>query len=76
MAVFIQRQHLHGNVPRGRILLQVIEHGPAQHVGQEHVERNGGGMEFAGQRKSFGAARRHENLESLVVREDRSNTRA
>ena len=67
--VFVERQHLHGNVARGRILLQMIEHGPAQHVGQEDIERDGGGMEFARQRKCFGAAQRDQNLESVVARQ-------
>ena len=44
------------------ILLQVIEHGPAEHVGQENVERNRGRMEFASERECFGAARRDQHL--------------
>ena len=51
------------------ILLQMIEHRPAQHVGQEYVQRYGRGMEFTSQRKRFRAARRHQNLEPFVVRQ-------
>jgi hypothetical protein len=29
-----------GNVAGGRVLLQVTQHGPAEHVGQEDVERD------------------------------------
>ena len=54
--VFVQGQHLDWDVAGGRVLFQMIEHGPAQHVRQENIERDGGGMEFAGQRERFGAA--------------------
>ena len=67
MPVFIQGQHLDWDVPGGRVLLQVVEHGPSQHVRQEYVERDGGGMEFAGQSQRFRAAHGHQHLESLVV---------
>ena len=69
MPVFIERQHLHRNVARSRVLFQVIENGPAQHVGQEDVERNRSGMEFARQCERFRAAQCDQNLESLIARE-------
>ena len=69
MPVFVQRQHLHGNVPGRRILLQMVQHRPAQHVGQEDVERDGRGMEFAGQRQRFRARHGDQHLESLVARQ-------
>ena len=68
MAVFIQSQHLHRDVARCRVLLKMIEHGPAQHVGQEHIERDRSRMEFARQCKGFRAAQCDQNLESLVAR--------
>ena len=67
MPVFIQRQHLHRDVPRGRVLLQMVKHRPAQHVGQEHVERHGRGMELAGQSERFRATHGHQHLEPLVA---------
>ena len=65
--VFIQGQHLHRDVPRGRVLLQMVEHGPAQHVGQEYVERHGRRVVLAGQSERFRSAHGHEHLESLVA---------
>ncbi len=67
VAVFIERQHLNRNVPGGRILLQVVEHRPAQHVRKENIERNGGRVEFAGQSKRFRAASGHQDLETVIV---------
>ena len=54
--ILIERQHLHGNMTRRGILLQMIEHRPAQHVGQEDIQRDRRRMEFAGQRQRFRAA--------------------
>ena len=69
MAVFIQRQHLNRNVARARILLEVIEDRPTQHVRQENVQRNCRRMEFVSQRQRFRSACRDENLESAIVRQ-------
>ena len=71
MPVFVQSQHLDRNVPRRRVLFQMVEHGPAQHVREEHIQRNRGGMEFARQGQRFRAIHRHQDLETLVVRQDR-----
>ena len=67
MPVFIQREHLNRDVPRGRVLFQMVEHGPAQHVRQEYVQRDGRGMELAGQSERFRAAHGDEHLEALVA---------
>ena len=69
MPVFIQRQHLDRDVPGGRILFQMIEHRPAQHVGQEDIQRYRCGMEFAGQGQGFCAIHRDQHLESRVARQ-------
>ena len=53
MPVFIQGEHLHRNVPRAGILLQMVQHRPAQHVGQEDIERNGRGMKFVSERRAL-----------------------
>ena len=45
--VLVQREHLHRNVAGCRILLQLVQDRPAQHVGQEHVQRDRGRMVFA-----------------------------
>ena len=51
----------------GRVLLELAEHGPAQHVGQEDVERDRGRLVLAGQRERVGAAHGDEHLEALVA---------
>ena len=38
LALLLQRDDLHGNVPHGRVELELVEHRPAEHVGQEDVE--------------------------------------
>src|ERR1700722_8430855 len=69
MPVFVESQHLHWDVPCDRILFQVVQHSPPQHVGQEHIQRYGGGMKLTGQSKSFRSAHRDEYLESFVARQ-------
>ena len=69
LPVLVQRDDLHRDVPRRRVLLELAEHGPAQHVGQEDVERHGGRPVLARQRQRLGAARRDQHLEAVVARE-------
>src|SRR5271170_1457606 len=38
MTVFVEGQHLDRNMPRGRVLFQVVENRPAQHIGKENVQ--------------------------------------
>ena len=47
LALLLDRQHLHRNVTRRRIELEVVEDGPSQHVGQEDVQRDGGRQDTA-----------------------------
>ena len=47
----------------------MVEHGPAQHVGQEDIQRDSRGMELASQSKGFRTAQGDENLESLIARQ-------
>ena len=68
LALLFHGEHLHGDVARLRIVLQVVEHGPAQHVGQEYIERDGRQLELVRQRQRLGAVVRHQRLESLLVR--------
>ena len=51
LPLLLDRQHLHRDVPRRRIELQVVQHRPAQHVGQEHVQRDRGRQILARQRE-------------------------
>ena len=67
LPVLVQRHDLHRDVPRVGVLLQLAEHRPAEHVGQEDVERDGRRLELARQRQRLGAAHRHQHLEALVV---------
>ena len=67
MPVLVERHDLHGNVPGRRILLELAQDRPAEHVGQEDVERNRGRMMLARERQRLGAAARDQHLESLVL---------
>ncbi len=69
LAVLIERDDLHRDVPGGGILLQLAQHGPAQHVGQEHIERDSGRLILAGERERLGAAHRDQHLETLIMRQ-------
>ncbi len=75
LAVLVERDDLHRDVPRQRILLELAEHGPAQHVGQEHVERHRGRLELLGEIERVGAARGDQHLEALVAGEVQDDAR-
>ena len=65
--IVVEGEHLHRNVSCARILLEMVEDGPAEHVGQEDIEGDGGGIVFAREGESFGAGHGGEDFESLVV---------
>ena len=67
MPVLIQSQHLDRDVAHGRVLLQMIEHRPAEHIRQEDVQRHGSRPKLACQRKAFRSAHSDENLKSAVA---------
>src|SRR5258708_37467512 len=46
----------------------MVQYRPAQHIGQEYIQRHRSRMVLARQHESFRAAMRHQNLESLVAR--------
>ena len=69
LAVFIERDDLHRDVTRERVLLELAEHGPAQHVRQEHVERHCCRQVLLGEIERIGPARRDQHLEALLTRE-------
>ena len=69
LAVLVERDDLHRDVPGQRVLLELAQHGPAQHVGQEDVERDRGRLVLLGELERVGAAHRHQHLEALVARE-------
>ena len=59
----------HGDVTGQRIVLELAQHGPAEHVGQEHVERDGARLILFGELQRLRAAGGDQHLESLVARE-------
>ena len=69
LPVLVERDDLHGYVPRQRIMLELAQHGPAEHVGQEHVERDRRRLELLCQIQRLGAAICDQHLEALVARE-------
>ena len=73
--ILVQRHDLHRDVPRARILLELTENRPAQHIGQEYVERDGHRGEIARQRQRFRAAHRDQHLEARVARKIRHQPR-
>ena len=75
LALLLDRADLHRDVARRRVLLQLREHRPAEHVGQEDVERHRGRLVLARERERFGAAHRDEPLEAVVAREREQRAR-
>ena len=56
-------------------LLELAEHRPAQHVGQEDIERHRGRLELLGEIERIGAAHRDQHLEALVAGEIHDDAR-
>ena len=68
LTVLVQGHDLNRDVPCQRILLELVEHRPAQHVGKENVERHRRWPVFQREFERILAARCDQNLESLVMR--------
>ena len=75
LALLFQRDDLHRDVPRGRVELELVEHRPAEHVGQEDIERDGGGLELPGEREAHRALGGDDALEALVARQAEQDAR-
>src|SRR5579862_4556702 len=75
LAFFFDGNDLHGDVPCPRVPLQLVEHRPAKHVGQEDVERNGARQMGAGQGKGFAPAHGHDPFETAVARQIQEHPR-
>ena len=75
LAILVQRDDLDRDVTRQRIVLQLAQHGPAEHVRQEHVERDRGRLELLGEIQRFCAACGDQHLEPLVAGEIDQNAR-
>jgi hypothetical protein len=69
LAVLVEGEDLHGDVARRRVLLELAQHRPAQHVRQEHVERDGARLILAREHERVAAARRDQHLEARIMGE-------
>ena len=65
--VLVERHDLHRDVAQLRILLELIQHRPPEHVRQEDVERYRRRLELSRQRQRLGASRRDQHLQSPVA---------
>ena len=52
LALLVDCEDLHRDVPHGRVGLEVVQHGPAEHIGQVDVQRDGVGAELPGEGKA------------------------
>src|SRR5579862_1775128 len=69
LAILVQGDDLHRDMPGQRALLELTEHVPAQHVREENVERHCGRLILLGKIECIVAAHRQQRLETLVARE-------
>ena len=68
-ALLLDRDDLHGNVPGGGVELQIIQHGPAEHVRQEDIEGDGGGLKLPREGQGRGAAGGDDAFEPFLPRQ-------
>ena len=68
LPVFVQGHDLNGDVADEGVVLQLAEHVPAQHIGQENIERDGSRPIFERELQSIDAARGDKNLEARIMR--------
>ena len=67
LAFLFHGDDLHRDVACGRVLLEMAQDRPSQHVRQENVQTDGSGLEFPRQRQSHTAAHSHQAFEALVA---------
>src|SRR5262245_26450348 len=65
MLVFVERNDLHRNVAGQRILFELTQHAPAEHIGKEDIERNGVRLILFGKLKRIGAALSYQHFETF-----------
>ena len=75
LALLVDREDLHRDVPHGRVGLEVVEHGPAEHVGQVDVQGDGVGAELPGKGKARRASGGHDHLEAPVASQAQEDAR-
>ena len=74
-AAFVHAGDLHGNVARGRVEFELVEHRPAEHVGKVDVEDDRRGPELFGQGETQRALVGDDALESAVARQIQKDAR-
>src|SRR6185437_7262652 len=62
----VQRHDLHWDMPGRRILLELAQKRPAEHVGKEYIQRHSDRPIFSCERERFGAARSDQHLEAVI----------
>ena len=67
LPIFIERQHLNRDMPRPRILFQVVKHRPPQHVRQKDIKGNGRGMKFLGESQRLRTSCGHQDFKSFFA---------
>ena len=72
---FIQRDDLHRDVARRRVELKLVEQRPAEHVGQENIERDGRGVILSREGKTRPAFHGDDAFETLVARQPEEDAR-
>lgn len=69
LSILVQTDDLHRNMPRLWVLLELAQHRPAEHIGQENIERDRRRLVFLRERQRIAAAHRHQHLEPVVAGE-------
>ena len=69
LTVLVERNDLHRNVTGQCVLLELAQHRPAEHVGQENVQRYRGRLILLGEFERIDAAHGDQHLEPLVAGE-------
>jgi hypothetical protein len=67
LPLLFERDDLDGNVSCRRVELELVQHGPAEHVGQEDIERNGRRFELPRQCQRMSALAGNDALEAVVA---------
>ena len=68
MSVVVESQDLNRNMPGERVVLQLAQDGPAEHVGQMNVERDRGRIVIRRQRQRIDASLADDAFEAGIAR--------
>src|SRR5712671_2818121 len=67
LTLFLQSNDLHRNVTRSGIELELVQNGPAEHVGKEYIQRDSRGTKLSSKRKTHGSFQRYDSLETVIA---------